>query len=452
MLLKKNVLKIILFSLIFLTIYFLIRMPFYDERLKYEEGIFAYLVTNQPESPKYGLLGRINGQDILGPLEHPAFLYETIKLAGLGTNKFIDWEKLSEEQRSYAMRVTFSFMSLIVWIILYILIQIPREMQPPIREKYMLVMLAALITLPIATKTSAELQVDGSSGMLMNGIFALSVYYASLFTRNTRVIYPLILLGSLAVGLGKNEWGLALLAANILLIIYLFVTKLYFPKKIKKGIFLSLSSIGGLLLGNLISYLFDPLNYIGGWNVLSRISKAGASMDNITGRWWEIFWLRFPYILPIFIIILVTTIFIVKQARKKHSLPNGLMLLFFYGGVLFVSFLSSLWSGEERYFAPAFIVLATLMLSLVHYPIIKSRKLLIALISLFFLNSIYFAYNNPSIYWESTKPIEIKPKDCVQFLETGIGYSLKNVDFVGNGMSLDEADKIVRENNRAICK
>jgi hypothetical protein len=467
MILKKNVLRIVLFSLVFLAIYFLARLPFYDERLKYEEGIFAYLVTNQPESPNYGLLGRINGQDKLGPLEHPAFLYETIKLAGLGVNKVINWEKLSEEQRSYALRIAFSLMSFMVWIVLFIFIQIPRkklqsplaENTPPInvknaktREKYLLVMLAALITLPIATKTSAELQVDGSSGMLMNGMLALSVYYTALFTKNNKVIYSLILLGSLAVGLGKNEWSLALLATNVLLILYLLVVKFYFTEKIKKGIYLSISSIGGLLLGNSISYLFDPLNYLGGWNVLTRVSKAGAGLDNIAGRWWEIFWLRFPYILPLFIILLVALVFIVKWTRKKHFIPPGLILLFLYGSVLFVSFLSSLWSGEERYFAPAFIVLATLLLSLVHYPIIRSRKLIIALISLFLLNSIYFAYNNQFFYLESTKPIDIKSKDCVQMLETGIGYSLKGVDFVGNGMSLGEAKKIAGENNKVLCE
>ena len=128
---------------------------------------------------------------------------------------------------------------------------------------------------------STSLQVDGSVGSLLTGLLALSLLAYRYKLIETRKSLLLVFACALFYGFGKNEWTLAFLAALIVSFIFVFVRKNAFTGNFRSVISLLSIALAGLLVGNLISYLFDPINYMGGFGVANSLGKPSLNIFEI---------------------------------------------------------------------------------------------------------------------------------------------------------------------------
>ncbi|MCZ6852262.1 MAG: hypothetical protein O7F17_11525, partial [Planctomycetota bacterium] len=201
------------FVLGFVAIYFLARLPFLSDPLYCEEGIFAAIVVNQPPNPDYLLVARIDGQEHYQRSAHPAPLYETMKLAAklwppVGPQSVHD-----DTLATPRLRFFFCLFQLVAWLGVGLLALLVTRASGVVVQIATIVIVAAAAASPIAVVTSTELQVDGSVGALMVGVMAAATCLAARGVLPVSVTYATLFIAAAVLGLGKQEWSLALVAA-----------------------------------------------------------------------------------------------------------------------------------------------------------------------------------------------------------------------------------------------
>lgn len=497
----------------FVVVYFLIRAPSYGQKLAGEEGIFAYLFAQQPVGPDYGWYGRINGREIVGRLQHPAFLYEPTRWLGQQAERFFDLQTLSEEEQTVIMRMSFSLFQLSLWILLLLLVlckpRIPKKIQAvefqealvrkisnqadrefmsslylrdddetyalkktlttsekrrgqristaagyPVPAPYLVVLIFMASISPLAVVSSTQLQVDGSIGVWLIGLLSLGFYAAFLFSRRGRWQYAALLcLGSFAVALGKNEWSLALLFAQVVFVACVTALPLVWPPaklQASPAYAVAFWSFLGLVLGNGASYFIDPLNYRGGLDIMVIFPHASIVHPQLLMRWLNFLLALFPYIFPMVILFLASAVILLKRLNTVYSLAPELLLLFFYSAVLFIGYLVFPWAASARYFAPAFVAFCITVIALSEFLPKRYMKLGCVVLAAVLANHalVFFLSTQGS---QATRKRSINPRTCLQLLDSADGYLNQHVDFINNSFGIEYVENLARQYGKSLC-
>lgn len=497
----------------FVVVYFLIRAPYYGQKLVNEEGMFAYLFVQQPVGPDYGLYGRINGREILGPLQHPALLYEPMRWLGAQAERFFDLQTLSEGEQTFIMRLSFSLFQLSLWILLLLLVlckpRIPKKIQGvEFREEvvrkvshqadreflsslyqpdhdetyalkktltknekrsvlrilttagyllpvpYLVLLIFILSISPLAVVTSTQLHVDGSVGVWLVGLLSLGFYAA--FLSNRRGLWQsnfFICIGSFAVALGKNEWSLALLFALVLFVAGAIVPHLMHPparRSMQPVYGVARFSFFGIILGNAVSYFFDPLNYRGGFDVMFLFSQSSVAQPHVFARWINFFLALFPYLFTLIILFFASTFILFARLKKTDAIPPILFLLFFYSTVLFVGYLLFPWNASARYFAPALIAFSIVITALSQLLPQRYKRIGVLALSAILFNHALIFFLSPNGN-RVNRNGGINPQACVQLLDVADGYLNQQTDFISISFGQEYAEKLARQYGKSLC-
>ena len=457
-----------------LVLFGVVRLAHYRTPLVYEEGIMADIFVNHPSGPDYLLQGRVDGHNIYGIPEHPAGLYETIALAGrIGG---LVWQKaiFLNDGGARRLRFAFSLFFLLIWGSLAVMVILRYEAPP---HWLAVGLLAAVAMVPISVQTSTQLQTDGSVGVLMCGSVALGVLWVSQ-TRVGRIMPVIFLLLSAAfLGTGKQEWTVLLAFAVVSWLIYICIT---IPRtrvqEIRSFLFIGAVILCGLSAGNLVSWKYDQQNYMGGLNVMQRIAAVAtiATGESPTQRWLEGTKGRWPFVSTILgLLVIVVTM----AASRRRSCGPYQVLLILFGSTLFGAyFISSFNPTDPRYFAPSFIVLASVTVSMLgqflHHEAkstdvdstssmtFESRQagyriavpiITVIVLMLILQGSATLVRTLGSNQNTASDPTSLSKRNCTPLLPTGYAWNRPGVDFIGNGNDREGASMLLKPYGKTLC-
>ncbi len=317
------------------ALYVLSRGPFYLQPLMGEEGIFAHLLARSPAGPGYGLLGRVHGREIYDPLRHPALMYEAYTRWGA----CLRWLSRSLGNAPGAgsdlwARMAHSAFQGALWACLAW-----RLAQAHGRGLTLLVMVALVgLSSPLGVSASIYLQTDTSTGLLLAGLLAFSLAESDGPWAARTALF--------AVGLvGKQEWSVAALL-GLGMAEGAYALRSQGPPDVWRMAW----RIASLVLGNLCSFWFDPLNYMGGLNVLGGISPGHQLMVGGQGELWFAMWpVRRDFLLSLGALLLPASFlaWAAPAERRQRELAACAMAWAFS-----LPFLLSTWNNSPRYFAP----------------------------------------------------------------------------------------------------
>ncbi len=443
----------IVFLLVFTVCYWACRIPLIHEPLFFEEGTFAELIVHQPVGPYYNLGGRIDGQNVYGKMSHPAGPYEMLRLAGkLGHFMLYDPLYLDDEIITPRLRILSLFISWCAWMTIAFWVCLTAKNM----RLYLIAAVAAMS--PLAIKTSTVLQIDNTAGVLICGVAALLIYQASRCSTKHRLPFFLYAGAGCIGGLGKQEWSIALMAAIAagLLWVSRQHRKLYFRDELWFG----LSMAAGLLFGNLISFVYDPENYVSAFSVMKGLSRFS---EDATGTFYASLKIRIPFLASFFLLAMLMLLFVLSSRPKSFSART----VFFYGIFLCLPFLASQ-SYELRYFAPSLIVITVGCIGSI--PAITSfgqRAAIQSVMALILMSSAVFLYcytPDRNVQLEMIQDGTLKSEPgTILFLNSGAGWNKPDIDYVNDTMGIQSvyagAEKIgkkvvipLQENNSGAGK
>lgn len=488
----------------FAVIFFAARYPFYNQRLVDEEGIFAYLFMNDVAKPYYHLMSRIDGVDIMGLGGHPSIMYASIELAGKFFRPIVDLHKYDAETGSFILRVIFSIPMLSVFIAGLIYIYKKKNAS----LYYWLSLFAAMAVSPVLLLTSTELQVDASFGVLTFGVWAIGVLCISGTTvvdwKIKGVIFSVL---TILASLGKNEWSLVLFGSLVIAGLYTVVYQ-HNVRSHREALYILLAGVLGVIVGNVLSYMFDPANFMAGYSLM--VSMSGnetlnhARFDKWIGytrnRWtyisyiflvllagWQLIsksmfntrtieklliltmpllgftflslWGEYPewsvtmFLGPLSVI--VSMLCFISKAIKNQKAPLFLdpvaLVVPIFATILFAAFFLSTWNATPRYFALPIIVSA-LSLVIIFPEDNKLEKKIIGTMALciVLLNAVSFlnfdSYRRLVPHKESFLDTE-----CLPILSSGEAVFRKD-DFLGASMNRDYFMMISQKYNKPLCQ
>lgn len=436
----------------FIIVYFLARWPGYQVNLLGEDGIFADIFLNRPPGPNYFQAGRVNGQEIYNPIWHPALNYELLRAAGFISDLVIDYALFSPYQTNLILRLSFSIFQLTVWLLYLGVIFLARKEFSPNSWWFAIALLFIISLSRLAVHTSLELQIDNTAGALFPGLLSATLLLVSFRLTKNLVSLFVVFLGGLLVGLGKNEWGLIFLVSVL-------VTSGLWPLYQKwlgggnhpDGLSawrILIAAGGGCLAGSLVSYLYDPFNYLMGWNLLFKMVDAELVMGNSKiFVWMHLNFLRLPYT-GLILLILLYCVWQIIRGKKFASVVELLSLIFSSG--LFAAYVLAMWGGiAYRYFGPALISsAATLLLFLPRSSLGISNAKAVIFCSILLLLDILLMPKFPPY-----RVIPIEPRaECVQVLGVAQGYNRNDIDYLGDTIGESELNQLVNQAGGVLCK
>jgi hypothetical protein len=336
------------------------RLPFLDQPLLGEEGLFAYMISaaSPPLEPctKVLLIGRFHGTDVRGCAEHPVPPYLLLTWI---------WRPLFGERIGAAASIAAkSGRARLPFVLCFALALSALAYQGSWlfrggrwRERMLaLSLLAFVLSSPLMVGGSLQAQIDGSIGVLLVAAAAAFLHVAS-GARSAAVRFIAPACAGLLGALGKNEWALSLLAAG--LVAAILAAGSTSRRDSREALLQCAALIGGLLLGTLISCSLDAESYLGGINVMGRIHSAGR------GRWLDTFWRRLPWIWPLFPLAAFSAALFIADRRKSGEPAFPEAALLFWGLALSAGYLLSSWNsdGFPRYFCTSLIALLCFTIS-----------------------------------------------------------------------------------------
>ncbi len=425
--------KKIVFVSLFILLFFAARFHFYRTPLFGEEGIFAELVINQPENPNILLGGRADGENLYSPPSHPIELYSVIKICGSVFRPYlaaVDWQ--NDAEITPRLRFVFSLFQFVILLGVSLYIVFLRKWPGHI---LLAAILAAVVISPIALKTSWNLQVDGSVGVLMNGLFGLALML--LLRKNSINIFTggILFAASIFLGIGKQEWTMVLLVAMGISTVYFFVLKLKTSQKIKPHLVMLLIILVGLIIGNITSYLCMPEAYLGGFRVMWDFSGAEKVFDGQTAteaaRLVYLTIHRLPWICTSLALIAISGLSVLSNRRWPKPVE---FFLFIFGLGLFGAFFISLHSSDPRYFAPSLVVLTMATVAVFPQKINSRFFVMVAMITLImFVSSGAFFYTRtikrPTKVYFDVKTIPLTSGQAA-IISPGVAWNKMELDFV----------------------
>ena len=426
---------------LFVSLFFLVRLHFYYAPLIGEEGIFADILMKHPQSPNFLLSGLIDGQNIYHQPAHPIVMYYALDAMGNLFSPLINtvsW--LDDTEITPLLRFLISLNQFAVFLGIGIVI-ILRKGFPLVIAVSILV---AVAISPTAVITSANLQLDGSIGVLMSGLFAMTLFYLSIFNPGNGFLGVVLFMVSFFLATGKQEWSIIALCALLFAALYLFIFKYKKSAEFKTDVSMLLIVLSGLMAGNLFSYFLEPLSYLGGLKVLWSFSHADKLLEGHFDlqKWIQLTNSRVRWICIPIALAGISTLLVFNKLKRLKTVE---VLLWFYGlGLLGAYFLSN-WNTEPRYFAPSLVVLAITVILLL--PSVTKFRLWIPItvvVFLMFLADGLFLFNNivkkpQSPYFDVNK-ISLK-SDEIAILTTAEAWNKLNIDFANR-----DNGKIISEN------
>jgi glycosyltransferase involved in cell wall biosynthesis len=421
--------------------YVLTRAPFYLQPLMGEEGIFAYMLAHSPVGPAYGFMGRINGVDLLDPLRHPAGMYEAYTRLGALLRFFGGAGAMTD----ISARLAQSCFQGALWVLLALRYGKAQGTSLALLGLLTLVGLSS----PLGVSSSIYLQTDSSTGLLLAGCLAFAVL------ESVSLLGPAAALFALGA-VGKQEWSIAALLG--LGLAEIFNSR---PGILKRVLFLG----GGLVLGNFFSWVFDPLNYVGGLDVLRGISPGHQALANGQAQAWATLWpTRRPFVVGLMALLVLATGLAWSAPQERRARERTACLL---AWAFFLPFFASTWGRSPRYFAPAWgAVLACLAGQLAQRQVRRWALAAVTVLALtmaydqtLFLARVYgqgLSLTESSlaplqVFWQREHSREaVMTHGCVGRLTAGYGWN-KPLDFVLESVDPQSAANYAASQGRALC-
>lgn len=435
----KTICSLFALTICFVLLYFSVRVPLLSEPLGFEEGIFAELIVNRPAGPLYSLSGRIDGENVYGHICHPAGSYELLRFGGKIFSSLLDGHSyLDDAFITPRLRLISTIYPLAVWIGLGVI-----AIRQPGARWAVLIVFAAMLS-PLAIKTSTRLQIDNTAGVVFCGTASLFFLLSGRSERKATAI-ALMFAGAMAASAGKQEWSFTLLAAALITFAAVKARLLKVSNSRSVSTIL-LAVAGGITAGNLLSFAYDPVNYSGGAEILSRFCNVFTDTHQWQfSKWAGLTKIRLPFILVNFVLQAIFVFFMI--IRKNQSLLGW--LLFFYGTLLFAGFLISDWGREMRYFAPSLAVLTAAVIS--NVPRLSGREqwVLIAMLSPVLLSTAIFVFffspdRNPDLQKIQNNELTAAP-DTIYFLDSGAAWNKPDIDYINSSSGFENSRQAVLE-------
>lgn len=430
----------VLFLLAFTACYFVCRIPLIHEPLFFEEGIFAELMVHQPVGPHYNMYGRIDGQNVYARMSHPAGPYEVLRLAGkLGHVFLADPLYVYDDIITPRLRILSVLISWCAWMTIALWGCLVAK------NRWACLVIAVAGISPLAMKTSTALQIDNTAGVLICGIAAVLIYQAFRCSGKGWLPYCLCAGAGCIVGLGKQEWSIALLAAIAAGL--LFVRPQHREVSVRDELRFGFSMVAGLLLGNAISFIYDPENYVSAFYMMKGLSRFSA---NATGNLLDSLECRIPFLVSYCLLAMLMGLYMFSGRPKSFSDRT----LFFYGNFLFLPFLASQ-SYELRYFAPALVVITVGCMGSIPFVVsFRQRVATLAVAGLILMSSGVFLYGytpDRNIQLEMIQQGTLKSEPgTLLFVNSGAGWNKPHIDYIGDTIGIQSAYKVAERNGKKL--
>ncbi|MGE0267392.1 MAG: hypothetical protein AB7S78_02900 [Candidatus Omnitrophota bacterium] len=346
-----------LIIVLLLTIVVLTRLPFLNAVLCGEEGLFAYAVENvvRGKTPRLlvardvdGTLHEILPEHNLAGYVFPAVIYAVFYHA---------FELEDPASKLYPYRGT--FMRAAVLLIYGAAMVLAVLIIPAANRLWGTFLLTSFACFPLPFLASIQIQYDGAVSALLLILFLGCLVRG----RQSENSIGWCAAGAFLLSLGKIEFLLVGIGSIIT------AGFVYEGKKAMARI--GLGTCLGVMLGGLLSFLYDAPNFLGGFNMTGRIYMRSVRHEGIWSTFVYKLSLVFQYIgsnsawfiQPLFIL-MITAYFIYRE-RKNNRPAEPLAVISLSSAVfILVGYCGIAWEGDgfPRYFAPTFI-LAPLALS-----------------------------------------------------------------------------------------
>lgn len=438
------------YMLIFIGCYIAGRVLFFMLPLTYEEGIFGAISIYHPVKPNYCQIARINGETIYDILWHPSLMLELLSYMGYGIN-FLLTHILSQAYQPIVLRCSYALFQLAIWLGLIIICMKKLPMfTPPTIHRALLLLLFMLS--PVAVRSSVNLHMDGSVGVFSCGAICLVLLVYQYQLMRLPVIYLLAAVASIFFGFGKQEWNLAFLVSVVCATGYVMLLNIRRLKEHLSDIFLSMILIMGVLIGNVISYYFDPVNYLSGLHLFYGASR-GRTILTAFSQWLHISAITQWWIVTHLVLFLLLGIGIFKK-RCRLTLPESLIVLFSLS--LFTGYLLSSWS-EIRYYSTGFITAVSGYIIFAPWiDRVLSRKMAMVCVIILAIHPIILEEWYLKRLYLPNDPIaqciqENANKECVPWIAIAVAYDQK-LDYVAASISRETVDSLMKKYGKVLCK
>ncbi len=456
---RVKLLWLLAFSLFFL----LIRVPQFTAQWDGEDGNgHNSAMLMGLAAPNEMIYSRIDSKAhfFVNSISHPSSPYLLFSLVGKIVTTIVPLDTLHGQTLIFALKAIASLLQLAVFLgFLFLAFRYART-------KVAIIWLSVLALAPVALYSSNEVQTDSSTGFILIALFFMGALVAQSPETGRPVRMLAIFFGSFAAGLGKNEWTSCLAAALLFtvlahpLIHHMLVRRLRVDLigPAHEALPMLCTAAIGLAGGNYASYLLDPTDYIGGWDLLRSMIFRATLLSGDTSTWWTYFVGKFPYILFHFI---VDASIMIHLVRRPQAYSATVLLAIVFANALFLSYLISSWGSFPRYFAPAYIGLgATFLIILVRLPIRDSWSwTVMATIMLVALQSAY--YQQTTHYWQLWRgntdipawisKYEDNSERCVLVVDYSFVLDRPNVEFVNAPNGREFVDQYLTKVGRIAC-
>lgn len=443
--------------IIFTLLYFCGRLVFYPLTLRGEEGIFANIFLYHPSGPYYSQMGRLAGEEIYTKIDHPALIYEIIRQWGMAWQFLFDYAQWSELATTVLVRMCFSVFEYVVWIFIFLswnkVFNHDQENNAQ-RNRYFIYLLFCLAVWPASLLNTTNINIDASVGVLLVGLLTSAIM---LFANKKSQSFSILLIAAFFSGFGKNEISVVLLLSLLCCGLVLL-----FAGMINKNRVVLLEYLPAMvvilianLLGNLLNYWIDPLNYLAGFKVFqARGTQASLFGTGDFTAWSKIFLERLSFI---FIHLVLWSMSAWKILQQWRNVQFPALLTFVYGSALFFGYFFSYAEVGSRYFEPSLIVLtaAFLMLFAQHEFSHVAQKWLWGLLVVCSLHStaeissttIRIVRHPDLIQSRYELPIEVLNTGCVPVLEQAMVFRRPDIDYV----AYESMKSLVESRNKKLC-
>jgi hypothetical protein len=412
-------------------------------------------------APNELIYSRIDGEAhfSINFISHPSPPYLLFSLIGKIVRTVVPLDMLHGQALIFALKATASLLQLGVFIgFLFLASRFTRT-------KVAIVWLWVLEMAPVALYSSNEVQTDSSTGFILIALFFMGALVAQSPETGRPARLLALFVGSLAAGLGKNEWTSCLAAALLFTALAHPLIHCLLVRRLKVDLIgpahdalpMLCIAAAGLAVGNYASYLLDPSDYIGGWQLLGRMIFRATVLSGDTGTWWTYFE-KIPYIL---FHLIVDASILIHLLRRPQIYSATILLAFMFANALFWSYVISSWGSFPRYFAPAYIGLgATFLIILMRLPTRDGWSwTVVATIMLVALQSAY--YQRTTHYWRLWRgntdilawitKHENNPERCVLVVDYSFVLDRPNVEFIHAPYGRDFVDQYLTEIGRSAC-
>jgi hypothetical protein len=288
-------------------------------------------------------------------------------------------------------------------------------------------------TTHLAIGSSIQPQLDGVFGFLLLSNAALLVYFGSRLSTPTWSKLPLNFLAGFLVALCKNEWPLTLLVSVILVYCLMFVHRAILSyrgisvdeNQKSANLLIGIGLILGCLSGMGFCYLFSPNDYLAGFGLMKNIHSSRGSHLKIFFQT-----LRFNYqILTPSILMLIFGLWCVwKNWKSLLNQEIGLLILYVLSFGILAGFMQSGWGGDgfPRYYLPPLLLSGIFLITQIPSVLPQSAKpRVVKSFAMIFGFAIIFNYGSLLMKFERGESLTV-PGNYVDVKNTLIGAAAIN--------------------------